>query len=244
MPDGPYCREHARVYQEAQETQSVVAAQFAALLAQLDANPPDCAGAVVRELDMLASARRILVAHADLCSRSGWRGLSPINFMRLWLSSASAANDLLKSRWVMETASGADIDRLLANVYNRVESAQPPVQQALPLPGFEPDEPVAAASCASPPTPIPPEELLAIWLQEANGSLGSAALQRVAEAYARENPGSPAAAALGELARALPSVAAQRALTPSELADRLTLLADTMDRSPDLARVAQLLPGG
>ena len=129
-----YCLTHAQRLETDATIAEAITQQFAELVARLDVAAPDCLATLQREMDLLTMARKILVAHAEIASRSGWQGISPMTFVRLWLSSATTVTELTKARFVMENATGADFDRLLGGVYSRIERSVPPEQQ--PLPGL------------------------------------------------------------------------------------------------------------
>ena len=129
-----YCLMHARQLQVDATKTGAIAQGFAELLARLDAAAPDCLTTLQREIDLLTTARKLLIAQAELSSRTGWQAVSPMTFVRLWLSSAATVTELTKARFVMENATGADFDRLLGGVYNRIERSVPPEQE--PLPGL------------------------------------------------------------------------------------------------------------
>ncbi|NLF02468.1 MAG: hypothetical protein GX601_15985, partial [Anaerolineales bacterium] len=95
-----YCAKHADQYRDDAANSDAIAEGFATLLARLDDAAPDCIAVIQRELDLLASARRILVAHAEMSSRAGWKAISSMTFIRLWLSSAATVTDLAKARFV------------------------------------------------------------------------------------------------------------------------------------------------
>jgi len=90
---------------------------------------PDCLDILRRELDLLEAARKVLAEHAAASSRTGWKLMSPMAFMRLWLSSAETVTSIVKARFVIETATTADFDRLLSGVYARIERQGPPLDQ-------------------------------------------------------------------------------------------------------------------
>ncbi len=140
-----YCAAHTAQIREAAEGEGV-AKGFAALLARLneavvrdasvvgDANvapetAPDCLDILRRELDLLEAARKVLAEQAAASSRTGWKLMSPMAFMRLWLSSAETVTSIVKARFVIETATTADFDRLLSGVYARIERQGPPLDQ-------------------------------------------------------------------------------------------------------------------
>jgi hypothetical protein len=137
---GPYCTQHTQQFQEDAVSSEAIAEAFAELIAQLDAEAPDSLAMVQHEVDLLATVRKILVAHAEMASRTGWKGISAMTFIRLWLSSAATVNDLAKARFVIENATGNDIDRLLSGVYHRIDAGPVPEQRCLPGLVLLPDE--------------------------------------------------------------------------------------------------------
>ena len=151
VPNSDYCAAHTAQLREGAESDGVAEA-FAALLARLDAHvarrdrvpeaalvheaalapdeaAPDCLDILRRELDLLEAARKVLAEHATASSRTGWKLMSPMAFMRLWLSSAETVTSIVKARFVIETATTADFDRLLSGVYARIERQGPPLDQ-------------------------------------------------------------------------------------------------------------------
>jgi len=157
IANSEYCAKHTEQYRAEAANTEAVAEGFATLLARLDDAAPDCIAVIQRELDLLASARRILVAHAEMSSRAGWKAISSMTFIRLWLSSAATVTDLAKARFVMETATSADFDRLLGGVYGRIEREAIPEQQPLPgmLPAPQDPDPALQPSLFADPTPSP-----------------------------------------------------------------------------------------
>jgi len=250
---GSYCSVHTQQFQENAAAAVDIAQAFSALLTRLDATPEDCPSQIQREVDLLAEMRKILVAHAEMASRTGWKGISVTSFVRLWLSSVSTANDLAKTRFVMENASAGDFDRLLSGVYRRIDGeARLPsaaARQEL-LPGI--DETAArgagtidAQACGFPPAAVDPptaEEQLADWLNKANVTLGCAVLSQVLNAYAREsNLDHDLAVSLVTLADGLPEQPAQAQVTPEEMGRWVSALAEIVAQGPDITAVRQRL---
>ena len=236
-----YCRIHTQQIKDSEEASALIAAQFTELVRQLCTASADCLAALQRELDMLTAARKILVAHAEMSSRAGWKAISSMTFIRLWLASTDKANDLIKSRFVMENASGSDIDGLLAGVYKRIERQELAVQQ--PLLGLAP--PSASPSDSTPDRAVPlasPEDRLVEWLLEANCALGTRTVLLIAQACGDSSPdGQAPGGGLCAVASALPDRRVDQPPNPADLADRLGTLADTMQQKPDLDRVRQIL---
>lgn len=136
VKDSEYCARHTAegrgaslAVGDAARTAATISEGFEALLAHLGTDAPDCLAVLQREVDMLTAARRILAAHARMSGRRGWKMMSPVAFMRLWIASAEAITNLTKARFVMENATSADFDRLLGGVYSRIEREGVVVEQ-------------------------------------------------------------------------------------------------------------------
>jgi len=254
LPNSPYCAFHAEEGKQETANAEIIASQFKALLDRLGTpSPADGLDVLERELHMLNAARQILIAHAESASRNGWKGISAMTFMRLWLSSATTATDLAKARFVMENADGGGLDRLLSGVYARIEQSPPPAQE--PLPGMLPPPSETPLSQGRPPrrtgqgsgvgaatTFTTPEAQLSEWLVEANLTLGTDALQNVLRAAAREDAfDQPTIDQLHGLVQGLPFRAPDHPLTPAELGVRLSALTGIIDLAPDLSAVRDRL---
>ena len=200
---------------------------------------------------MLDSARKILVAHAEMSSRSGWKAISPMTFIRLWLSSATTVTDVTKALFLMENATSADFDRLLSGVYSRIERGPLPTQTPLPLmpapqdlTGFPLN---LSGLCVEPQRRLAtPEDQLVEWLIEANATLGTPTVLQAMQAYATDrqdltgfplNLSGLCLDALLTLAESLPSRLPELSPSPTALSARLTTLAEIMQRSPNLEQV-------
>lgn len=224
MQNSIYCPTHAAINDaNAKDAESIHEA-FAALLTRLRDNPPDTLGAIVREQQMLDVARQILLAHAQTAARTGWATLSAMHFMRLWMSSASTMHDLVKARFVIESAAGTGTAQLIQRVYSRLlEGIYRPVdaflseQPMLPAPDGDPEaNPRATAT----------EESLAEWIADATHAVGSslagdALLYTALQAGATEQYGE----ALAALARGSAVECAEPA-DPLALSDLLATLED------------------
>jgi hypothetical protein len=121
---------HAAQYHDPRGSVDLIAAEFDALAARLNEDPPDTLAAVMQELDLLKTVRKILVAYTEAGARSGWQALSALSFQRLWLSSATTANELLKTRYVIESAQAGHPVGPLTEAYDQLE-AMPGLQQLL-----------------------------------------------------------------------------------------------------------------
>ncbi len=230
VANSTYCPTHAAQVAADADNSEAMAEAFAALIAKLDTEAPDSLSVVIREADLLDAARRILVSHAEMSSRTGWKVLSSAAFVRLWLSSVATATDLAKTRFLIENASGADLDRLLDSVYTRLDSTQPPAQR--PLPGLLVPADGAAAGGAAPRPLTTPHEQLAEWLLEANTALGTPLVRQALQA-ATEAEEPERARSLVHLIAALPQVQREQPADPAALADRLSTLSAVIAASPD-----------
>lgn len=223
-----YCPTHAAQVQADEDSAAVIAGAFDALVDRLDSAAPDSVTTILREQSLLDAARRILVAHARQSSRSGWRAISSMTFIRLWLASATTATELAKTRFLMENATGADLDRLLDSVYSRLDQSAPPEQRPLPgllAPPPTADQPLRPTALTS------PEEQLAEWLLEATPLIGTALVEQALRA-ASQSLALPPTATLEGLATALPTVVHDQPPDPIVLSERLSTLSAIVAGGP------------
>ena len=82
IPGSRYCAEHTRMFQQNAASQAEITAGFEAMLRRVNAEAPDYVSQLAREVELLGDMRKILLSHAAMASRLGWKGLSAAAFVR------------------------------------------------------------------------------------------------------------------------------------------------------------------